>query len=84
MAFSFEIVERVAVLSEAGNGVTLELNRISYNGERPKWDLRRWKDGEGGERRMLKGTALNDDEFESLRRVLAAMGGEADDGQQTR
>lgn len=61
---SYEIVERVAVLGKRGT-TTKELNRISYGGKPPVWDLRRWKDGE-----MLKGITLSDKELDELRRVL--------------
>ena len=65
---SYEIVERVAVLGKSGT-TTKELNRISYGGRQPVWDLRRWKDGE-----MLKGITLTDKELDELKRVLQERG----------
>lgn len=62
--FTFDIVERVAVLSR-DRDTTKELNRISFNGNPPVWDLRRWKD-----EKMLKGITLTDEEMNALRRVL--------------
>lgn len=67
-AVQYYVVEHIAVLSES-NGVTKELNRISYNGAPPKLDLRAWKpDGSG--KRMLKGVTLTNEEARALREVL--------------
>lgn len=41
-AFNYEIVEKVAVLSQSGD-TTKELNRVSYNGSPAKYDLRSWR-----------------------------------------
>ena len=42
-AFSYDIKERIAVISRNRDGSkTLELNRISYNDRPAKLDLRRW------------------------------------------
>lgn len=65
-AFQYEIVEHIATLSES-NGITKELNRISYNGAPAKWDLRSWMQ-EG--RKMLKGLTLTDEEAEALKDAL--------------
>ena len=70
-AFQYEIVERIATLSES-NGTTKELNRISYNGAAPKLDIRSWKQ-EGEERRMLKGLTLTDAEAEALKEALNSL-----------
>ncbi|MBM9832765.1 hypothetical protein IAG15_16590, partial [Enterococcus faecalis] len=40
--FSFEIVEKFFVLSENEKGWTKELNRVSFNGAEPKYDIRSW------------------------------------------
>lgn len=48
-AFNYEIVEKVAVLSQSGD-TTKELNRVSYNGSPAKYDLRELEtDGRRGE-----------------------------------
>lgn len=66
--FSFEIVERLAILSENNTGnYTLELNRISFNGAAPKLDLRKWDKAKG---KMLKGITLTDEEARNLRAAL--------------
>ena len=64
-SFSYEITERIAVLSQFGD-TTKELNRVSYNGAEPKYDLRSWKRTSNGEM-MLKGVTLNDAEMEILK-----------------
>lgn len=69
--FDYQIVERIAVLSERGN-VSKELNLISFNGRKPKYDLRSWqRDGE--EVKMLKGVTLSENEMERLKKVLTGM-----------
>ena len=67
-AFNYEIVERIAVLSENGS-TTKELNKVSYNGSPAKYDLRSWK-RENGEEKLLKGLTLNDEEATALKAAL--------------
>ena len=65
--FSYEITERIALLSEDDNGYRKELNMISYNGFKPKYDIRSWyPDG-----KMGKGITLNDKEAETLAAAIA-------------
>lgn len=70
--FSYEIVKPIAVLSDSGK-LTAELNVISYGGNEPKYDLRRWYTG-GGERKMQKGIAMTKEELTALRNVLNSLG----------
>lgn len=65
--FRFEIVEHFGVLSEAPNGWKKELNRVSYNGADPKFDLRSWNEDHT---KMSKGITLSVDEFEALRELI--------------
>lgn len=67
-AFKYEIVERIAVLSQSGN-TSKELNRVSYNGSPAKYDLRSWK-RENGEERLLKGLTLTQEEAKALKEAL--------------
>lgn len=67
-AFNYEIVERIAVLSQNGT-TSKELNRVSYNGAPPKWDLRSWR-REDGEEKLLKGLTLTDEEAAALKAAL--------------
>lgn len=66
--FSYEILEHIAVLGEAGD-LSTELNVIRYGGQEPKYDLRRWRNVRG-EKRMQKGVTLSADELWMLRQIL--------------
>lgn len=67
-AFSYEIVEKIAVLSKNGD-VSKELNKVSYNNTPAKYDLRNWK-RENGEEKLLKGITLNKEETKALKDAL--------------
>ncbi|AIZ56516.1 hypothetical protein Mpt1_c06300 [Candidatus Methanoplasma termitum] len=65
--FKYEIVEKIAVLSESSKGWTKELNLISWNDRDPKYDIREWSpDGE----KMGKGITLSDEEVAILKSAL--------------
>jgi len=65
--FKYEIVEKIAVLSESSKGWTKELNLISWNNRDPKYDIREWSpDGE----KMGKGITLSDEEVAILKSAL--------------
>jgi hypothetical protein len=65
--FKYEIVERIAVLSESSKGWTKELNLISWNGREAKYDIREWSpDNE----KMGKGVTLTDEEITQLKKAL--------------
>lgn len=38
----FEIINHIGVVSTSPSGWTTELNRISWNGKEPRYDLRAW------------------------------------------
>lgn len=40
--FSYEIVEQIGVLSQNTNGWSRQINKISWNGRDPKFDIRDW------------------------------------------
>ena len=65
--FQFEIVEELLVLSENDKGWTKELNRVSFNGASPKYDIRTWSPGH---EKMGKGITLTDEEFGLLLKEL--------------
>lgn len=67
-AFSYEILEQVAVLSQSGD-TTKELNRVSYNGSPAKYDLRSWRRADG-EEKLLKGLTLTEEEARALKEAL--------------
>ena len=66
--FTYEIVKPIAVLSDSGTLAT-ELNIISYSGNEPKYDLRKWRTG-SGEKKMQKGITMTSEELLELRKVL--------------
>ena len=70
-AFNYEIVEPVAVLSQSGD-TSKELNKVSYNGQPAKYDLRSWRRTDG-EEKLLKGLTLNEEEMEALKQALATL-----------
>ena len=61
--FTFEIVEELLVLSENDKGWTKELNRVSFNGAEPKFDIRTWSPDHTN---MGKGITLTNDEFKVI------------------
>lgn len=60
--FKYEIVEKIAVLSEKGNW-TKELNKVSWNERAAKYDIRDWNHEEG---KIGKGITLTDEEVQIL------------------
>ena len=61
--FKYEIVEHIGTLSESAKGWTKELNRISWNGGEPKYDIRDWDEEH---LRMSRGITLHEDEAKRL------------------
>ena len=66
--FNYEILERIAVLSQNGD-TSKELNLISYNGSPAKYDLRTWKRADG-EEKLFKGLTLTAEEALTLKEAL--------------
>lgn len=65
--FKYEIVEKIAVLSESPKGWTKELNLISWNDRDPKYDIREWSpEGE----KMGKGITLSVEEMAILKNAI--------------
>lgn len=65
--FQYEIVEHIGVLSEGAKGWKKELNKISWNGGAPKYDIRDWAPEH---EKMGKGITLSEEEAEKLRELL--------------
>lgn len=63
---SFEIKKHLAVLSKTEAGYSKELNLVSWNGGKAKYDLRMWKQNEDGTKNPLKGIPLDESELEAL------------------
>ena len=66
--FKFDIVEHLGVISENSKGWTKELNLVSWNGARPKFDLRDWAPDH---EKMGKGITLSNEEFEALKDLMS-------------
>ena len=67
--FTYEIKERIAVLSQSSKGWTKEFNLVSWNEKDPKYDIREWSpDGN----KMGKGITLTDEEAAVLKKALMA------------
>ena len=67
MAFKYEILEEIGVLSESTSGWTKELNLVSFNDQEGKFDLRQWAPDH---EKMSKGLTLNKEEIRDLRDLL--------------
>ena len=65
--FKYEIVEHIGTLSESAKGWTKELNKISWNGGEPKYDIRDWAPEH---EKMGKGVTLSEEEMVKLRELL--------------
>lgn len=63
----YEIVEKIAVLSESSKGWTKELNLISWNERDPKYDIREWSPNH---EKMGKGITLSSEEAAILKKAL--------------
>lgn len=68
--FKYEIVEEIGVISENAKGWRKELNRISWNGAAPKYDIRDWAPEH---EKMGKGVTLSDEEVVSLKEILSKL-----------
>jgi hypothetical protein len=67
--FSYEIKEKLGVLSTSATGWTKELNLISWNGKAARFDLREWSPDH---EKAGKGVTLSDEEADALKEILAA------------
>ena len=65
--FEFEIKQELGILSESKRGWTREINLVSWNGAKPKYDIRDWSPDH---EKMGKGISLNEDEIEKLKEIL--------------
>ena len=65
--FKYEILNNIGTLSENGSW-SKELNRISWNGKEPKYDLRDWSENH---KKMGKGITLSKEEMEKLKNILS-------------
>lgn len=63
----FEVINHIGILSTSSRGWNTELNRVSWNGNEPKYDIRPWSPDHT---KMGKGITLTDQELISLSALL--------------
>lgn len=64
---TYEVIEELAVLSIDSSGWKLEANLVSWNGQDPKIDIRKWSP----DRKIIgKGVTLNNEEEKKLLTLL--------------
>lgn len=68
----YEIIEEIGVLSENARGWRKELNKVSWNGRPPKYDIRDWSEDH---EKMGKGITLTDEEAEVLKKTVRLRAG---------
>ena len=67
---TYEVVEHIGILAAYPTGWKKELNRVAWNGNPPKFDLRDWDENH---EHMSRGITLHQEEAKSLRELLAAI-----------
>ena len=65
----FEIINELGVISEGNKGWRKELNRITWNGGEPKYDIRDWA---AKNEKMGKGITLTEQELRKLKELIDA------------
>lgn len=63
----YEIINCIGIVSKTPSGWQTELNRISWNGNEPKYDLRTWSPDH---KIMGKGITLSEEELVALAAIL--------------
>ena len=63
----FEIINSIGIVSQSLSGWITELNRVSWNGKEPKYDLRPWSPDHS---KMGKGITLSEEELIALSTIL--------------
>ena len=67
MDIKYDIIEEIGVLSENDKGWKKELNLISWNGAKPKYDIRDWSPEH---EKMGKGVTLSEEEMKKLKMLV--------------
>ena len=63
----YDVIEELGVISEGSKGWRKELNLISWNNGKPKYDIRDWAPGR---EKMGKGITLTEEEAKKLKELL--------------
>lgn len=64
----FEIINQIGVISTSASGWNVELNRVSWNGNEPKYDVRSWSPDHT---KIGKGITFSEEELVALSELLA-------------
>ena len=64
---TFEVLEKLGILSESPTGWTKELRLMNWNNRGPRYDLREWSPGD---RKASRGITLSLREMRSLQELL--------------
>lgn len=64
---TFEIVEKIGVITEYSTGWNREINIVSWNGNEPKYDIREWSPDH---ERMSRGITLKEEELRTILHLL--------------
>ena len=64
---TFEIVEKIGVITEYSTGWNREINLVSWNGNEPKYDIREWSPDH---EKMSRGITLKEDELRTMLYLL--------------
>ena len=67
MQHTFEIYRHIGAIAKPDNGWTKELNKVSFNGGEPKFDIRTW---DPEHTKMGKGVTLTEAELDALKEAL--------------
>ena len=67
MDIKYDIIEKIGVLSENDKRKKKELNMISWNGAKPKYDIRDWSPEH---EKMGKGITLSEEEMKKLKMLV--------------
>lgn len=68
-SLKFEIINEVGVISQGQKGWRKELNRVSWNGKEPKYDIRDWNENH---EKMSKGITLTETDLRTLKELIDA------------
>lgn len=68
MAVEYKITDHIAELGDRAGNWKLELNKVSWNGNPPKYDIRAWSESH---EKMSKGITLSEGEAQALYTALS-------------
>ena len=67
--FKYEIINQLGTISEGNKGWKKELNRMTWNGAEPKYDVRDWNETHD---KMGKGITFTEAELRKLKELIDA------------